>query len=68
MSFNPPSIQFRGFVAKALEQAFLRRDPGKDVSGTFPCPRCHSPVNFTTLMNGLSRGTCLSSGCLRWTQ
>lgn len=68
MSHVSPSTQFRGFVAKAMAQAYDRRDPHRDVSGTFQCPRCHSTLNFTTLSNGLSRGQCLSSGCVRWVQ
>lgn len=68
MSFESPTIKFRGFVARAVAAAHARRDPGQDVSGTFDCPRCHSTVRFTTLMDGKSRGTCAQAGCVRWVQ
>lgn len=63
-----PSTQFRGHVAKAMAQAHERAgDLKKDTTGTFPCPRCRSSLNFTVLMGGrCTWGRCTSGGCVAW--
>lgn len=69
MPYTSTSIAFRGAVARAQAEAYKRRDPEHAVTGTFPCPRCGSPISFTTLIDGRSRGQCLSGGgCVRWAQ
>lgn len=66
MRYESPSLKFRGAVARAMSEAYERRQPGKDVSETMKCPWCKSTVSFTVQPTGRSRGQC-SSGCgVRW--
>jgi hypothetical protein len=68
VSYVSTSLRWRGKVAEAVNQAHQRRHADQDVTGTFPCPHCGSPLRFTTMMNGLTRGQCVSTGCIRWVQ
>lgn len=68
MRTESPSIKFRGALARAIEQVYHRREPGKDVSGTIPCTWCSAKVSFTVMPSGMSRGHCAGACGVRWLQ
>lgn len=61
-----PTIAWRGKVARAMDQVQQHRQPGQEVSGRIPCPHCGSPLRFTVLASGQSRGRCAAAGCISW--
>lgn len=60
------TVNHYGKVAQAMAQAYAKRQPGQDVKGQIPCPKCGSRVNFTVFPSGISYGHCVAAGCIKW--
>lgn len=66
MRFEPPSLKFRGAVARAMAAAYEHRKRDEDYSGRMQCPWCKATVSFTVTPSGISRGQCSAACGVRW--
>jgi hypothetical protein len=64
--FQPPSVRQRGQVAQAMNAVQQFKPDHGEYRGAIRCTKCGSSLNFCVASNGLSRGQCAATGCLRW--
>jgi hypothetical protein len=56
--YEPPSIKFRGALARTMAAVQEQRKADEDVTGKVPCQWCTGKVSFTVFPSGASRGRC----------
>jgi hypothetical protein len=67
LNFSPPTIAWRGKVAKLLAEAQAHRPQHGESSGKLKCA-CGAALHFTIQSNGISRGRCAAACGVRWQQ
>jgi hypothetical protein len=66
--FEPISIKERGQLVRAVAAVQAFKPQAGEYVGRMQCPKCGSGLRFTIQANGISRGQCAASGCIRWCQ
>jgi hypothetical protein len=68
MTFQVPTIQQRGQIARAMNEAHQHKPAAGEHTGTMKCTRCGSTLRFTIASNGISRGSCNAACGVTWCQ